>query len=174
RVATEYHSIWTSVIQIYNVFLVDSQLESKDRLLPQALLPIWDMDLTVKEMTRLIDKGVRGFTLSDKPELLGLPELIDPYFAPMWDLFNESGAVANFHIGAGNRREDMEALRGNVTQRQSSSVVSPAWSNFGRQRKLAVVASQMYISNVRIIINLCMSNLFDRFPKEKVAPGESE
>jgi predicted TIM-barrel fold metal-dependent hydrolase len=131
------------------------------------------MDLTVKEMTRLIDKGVRGFTLSDKPELLGLPELIDPYFAPMWDLFNESGAVANFHIGAGNRREDMEALRGNVTARQSSSTVSPAWSNFGRQRKLAVVASQMYISNVRIIINLCMSNLFDLYPKVKVVSAES-
>jgi predicted TIM-barrel fold metal-dependent hydrolase len=171
--AIEDHSIRTNVLQIYNDFLVDSQVESKDRLLPQALLPIWDIDLTVKEMTRLINRGIRGFTLSDKPELLGLPELIDPYFDPMWDLFNESRAVANFHIGAGNRREDMEALRGNVTQRQSSSVVSPAWSNFGRQRKLAVVASQMYISNVRIIINLCMSNLFDRFPNVKVVSAES-
>ena len=60
---------------------------------PPGLLPIWDMDLTVKEMTRLLDQGMRGFTLSDKPELLGLPELPEPYFDPMWDLFNETGAV---------------------------------------------------------------------------------
>jgi len=44
--------------------------------------------------------------------MIGLPELPEPYFAPMWDLFNESGAVANFHIGSGARREEMEAIRG--------------------------------------------------------------
>ena len=36
----------TAVLQTYNDFLVDMQHESGDRLLPQALLPIWDMDLT--------------------------------------------------------------------------------------------------------------------------------
>lgn len=163
----------TRVLQIYNDFLMDSQLESKDRLLPQGLLPIWDMDLTVKELTRMIAQGMRGFTLSDKPELIGLPELHDPYFEPMWDVLNATGSVANFHIGAGNRREDMEALRGNLIQRQSSSVALPAWSNFGPQRRLAVTASQMYMSNVRIIINLCMSNLFDRYPNLKVVSAES-
>ena len=101
----------TAVLQIYNDFYVDIQDESGGRLVPQAMLPIWDMDLTVAEMTRLLDKGIRGFTLSDKPELLGLPELPEPYFEPMWDLFNESGAVVNFHIGAGQRKEEMEAIR---------------------------------------------------------------
>jgi hypothetical protein len=101
-----------TVLRVYNDFLVDLQEQSGGRLLPQALLPVWDMDLTVREMTRLLDKGIRGFTLSDKPELLGLPELIQPYFAPMWDLFNDSGAVANFHIGAGARAEELNALRG--------------------------------------------------------------
>jgi hypothetical protein len=71
-----------AVLQMYNDHLVQVQHESGDRLLPQCVLPIWDMDLTVKEMTRLIDQGIRGFTLSDKPELLGLPELPEPYFAP--------------------------------------------------------------------------------------------
>ena len=69
--------------------------------MPQAILPIWDMDLTIAEMDTPARPRHRGFTLSDKPELLGLPELPEPYFAPMWDLFNDSGAVVNFHIGAG-------------------------------------------------------------------------
>ena len=101
----------TAVLQTYNDFYLDLQAESGDRLLGQGLLPIWDMDLTVKEMTRLLDGGMRGFTLSDKPEMLGLPELHEPYFEPMWDLFNETGAVPSFHIGSGARKEEMEALR---------------------------------------------------------------
>jgi uncharacterized protein len=170
----------TNILQIYNDFLVDIQHESDNRLFPQALLPIWDMDLTVKEMTRLIDKGIRGFTLSDKPELLGLPELAEPYFDPMWDLFNEARVVANFHIGAGARREDMEALRSGMPPVRPGTPGAPipttaasAWSIYGRQRRLAVHSAQLQMSNVRIIVNLCMSNLFDRFPNLKVVSAES-
>jgi predicted TIM-barrel fold metal-dependent hydrolase len=173
----------TVVLQIYNDFLVDIQEESGGRLLPQAMLPYWDMDLTIKEMTRLLDKGIRGFTMSDKPEMIGLPELPEPYFDPMWDLFNESGAVANFHIGSGNRREDFEAIRassGAMTGATESSgqktlplVAPPSWRTFGRQRRFAAIACQGYMSNVRIIVNLCLSDLFDRFPKLKVVSAES-
>lgn len=170
----------TLVLQVYNDFLMESQEESNGRLFPQALLPIWDMDLTIKEMTRLLDKGARGFTLSDKPELIGLPELPESYFDPMWDLFNESGMVANFHIGAGARREDMEAMRGNIGQKApntagpaATGVAMPAWRSFGKQRRLAVGATQMFMSNVRIIVNLCMSDLFDRYPKLKIVSAES-
>ena len=52
-------------------------------------------------------------------------------------------------------------------------VASPTWRSFGPQRKLAVHASQMYMSNVRIIVNLCNSNLFDRFPNVKIVSAES-
>jgi uncharacterized protein len=174
----------TAVLQVYNDFLADLQAQSRDRLFPQALLPIWDMDLTVKEMTRMLDRGIRGFTLSDKPELLGLPELPEPYFTPMWDLLNDSGAVASFHIGAGARKEEIEALRaarnkprGPAAPSQGSrpipAAASPAWQYFGPQRQLAVTATQMYMSNVRVVANLCMSDLFDRHPKLKIVSAES-
>lgn len=174
----------TAILQIYNDFLVDVQDESNGRLFPQALLPIWDMDLTVSEMTRLIDKGIRGFTLSDKPELLGLPELPEPYFEPMWDLFNDSGAVANFHIGAGGRREETEKVRAaryqSAEERRAAeeaapipTVAAPSWRSLGNQRMLAVHSAQMYMSNVRIMANLCMSDLFDRYPNVKIVSAES-
>lgn len=172
----------TAVLQTYNDFLVDIQAESNGRLLPQALLPIWDMDLTIREMTRLLDKGIRGFTLSDKPELLGLAELPQPYFDPMWDLFNESGAVVNFHIGAGQRKEELNAIRSaryeddpnrGGPRSNPPAVADPYWRSFGPQRRLAAGASQMFMSNVRIVINLCMSDLFDRYPKLKVVSAES-
>jgi len=174
----------TAITQTYNDFLMDTQEESGGRLFPQGMLPIWDMDLTIKEMTRLAERGMRGFTLSDKPEMLGLPELPEPYFEPMWDLFNETGAVANFHIGAGARREELEAIRQPRSQvkafdaeadqqRPIPTVAPPSWRTFGPQRKLAVSATQMYMSNVRIITNLCMSDLFDRYPKLKIVSAES-
>lgn len=172
------------VLRTYNDFYVDIQQESGNRLLPQAMLPIWDMDLTLKEMTRLLDQGIRGFTLSDKPELLGLPELAHPYFTPMWDLFDSSGAAANFHIGAGSRKEDVEASRSARYTEQAAddpggaravvpTSADPYWHSFGHQRRLAVHATQMYMSNVRIVANLTMSDLFDRHPNLKIVSAES-
>jgi uncharacterized protein len=170
------------ILHVFNDFYVDLQSDSGGRLIPQAMLPIWDMDLTVREMNRLLDRGVRGFTLSDKPELLGLPELPEPYFEPMWDLFNESGAVVNFHIGAGNRREEIEAIRSSRYAKPEAAaaqpatptaIAAPSWRSFGVQRRFAVGATQVSMSNVRIIVNLCMSNLFDRYPRLQVVSAES-
>jgi predicted TIM-barrel fold metal-dependent hydrolase len=176
------HDQRVEILRLFNDFYVELQNESGERLIPQAMLPIWDMDLTVKEMTRLLDRGIRGFTLSDKPELLGLAELPEPYFDPMWDLFNESGAVVNFHIGSGSRREEVEAIRAArhakpegplVRPATPPAVAAPSWRSFGVQRRFAVGATQVSMSNVRIIVNLCMSNLFDRYPKLQVVSAES-
>ncbi len=152
---------------IYNDSLVDVQHESGGRLLPQAVLPIWDMDLAIKEMTRMADAGIRGFTVTDKPQMIGMPDLDHEYFAPMWSLANELGSVINFHIGSGAP--------------PSMGQVSPVaaansdiyWQSFGPQRRLAILATQFYMSNVRIITNLCMSNLFDRYPDVKIVSAES-
>jgi predicted TIM-barrel fold metal-dependent hydrolase len=176
--AIEDVELRTAILQIYNDFLIDLQRESKGRLVPQGMLPIWDMDLTIHEIERLSDQGMTGFTLTDKPELLDLPELWEDYWTPMWQLFNDRELVANFHIGAGARREELAAISNPrnqplSTQRISSSAVSPAWSEFGHQRRLAVWATQLYMSNLRIIVNMCMSDLFDRFPKLKIVSAES-
>ncbi|HEY3716116.1 MAG TPA: amidohydrolase family protein [Jatrophihabitantaceae bacterium] len=176
--AIEDIELRTVVLQLYNDFLIDVQTESNGRLLPQGMLPVWDIDLTVAEITRLSEKGMTGFTMSDKPEMIGLPELWEDYWTPMWQLLNDRELVANFHIGAGSRKEEIEAIRNarnqpRSTQRLSGSAVSPTWGQFGHQRRLAAFSTQMYMSNLRIIVNLCMSDLFDRFPRLKVVSAES-
>ena len=170
--AIEDIDVRTAVLEIYNDWLIDVQDESNSRLFPQAMLPIWDMDFTIAEMERLLRKGMKGFTLTDKPEMLGMPELIDPYFSPMWDLFNESEAVANFHISSGARREDgqnAQLVRAGLVGGKNDKV----WDFFGPQRRMAISATQAYMSNVRIISNLCMSDLFDRYPRVKIVSAES-
>jgi predicted TIM-barrel fold metal-dependent hydrolase len=155
------------VSSIYNDSLVDVQTTSGGRLLPQGVLPVWDMDRTLAEMTRLIDAGMKGFTVTDKPQLVGLPDLDSDYFAPMWSLANEAGSVINFHIGSG--------LPANMGKQSPVSGTSSDiyWQSFGPQRRLAVLATQFYMSNVRIITNLIMSNMFDRYPNVKVVSAES-
>jgi predicted TIM-barrel fold metal-dependent hydrolase len=179
--AIEDKELRLAVLQTFNDFNVDVQHESGDRLFPQPILPVWDMDLTIREMTRLIDKGIRGFTVSDKPELMDLPELPEPYWAPMWDLFNESRAVVNFHISSGARPEKGAPPIPNQTgapketPRPVGKQVSDwrYWDSFGPQRKLALGATLSYMSNARIINNLCMSDMFDRYPNLKVVSAES-
>jgi len=180
--AIEDKELRHAVLATYNDFLVELQHESGGRLLPQAMLPIWDMELTVREMTRLIDQGITGFTLSDRPELLGLAELPHPYFDPMWDVFNQTGAVANFHIGAGSRKEDVESIRNaryeNDPNRGGPRETPPAvadayWRTFGPQRRLAVAACLGFMSNARIVVNLCVSDLFDRYQNLKIVSAES-
>jgi predicted TIM-barrel fold metal-dependent hydrolase len=175
--AIEDHTQRNNVLHTYNDFYIDIQEESDGRLLPQAMLPVWDMDLTVAEMERLLAKGARGFTLSDKPEMVGLPSLNEPYWHPMWDLANSTGAVMNFHIGSGSSRAikaDTEDLAKAKLARPAESGLSELyWPSFGPQRRLAILATQMYMSNARVIVNFCMSDMFDRYPNLKISSAES-
>jgi uncharacterized protein len=179
-----------AILQTYNDFYVDIQRESGGRLLPQCVLPIWDMDFTVREMTRLLDQGMTGFTLSDRPELLGLPELPEPYFDPMWDLFNESGTVANFHLAAGATKAELEGYKEEIEasrdpeaaarkqraggmNRSQRTVAPQGWLSLPAQRRLAASTALFFMSNARVICNLCFSDLFDRFPRLKIMSAES-
>lgn len=155
------------VLRLYNDALVDYQNESGGRLLGQAVLPTWDMELTVHEMHRMLDAGITGFTITDKPHLLGQPDLDREYFAPMWSIANEAAVAMNFHIGSGapptiGKESPMAAASSDIY-----------WQSFGPQRRMAVLATQFYMSNVRIITNLIMSDMFDRYPNVKVVSAES-
>jgi len=167
----------TEIQRMYNEFLMDVQHDSGNRLFPQAVLPVWDMDLTVKEMARLRDQGVTGFTISDKPHAVGLPDLDAPYFAPMWSLANEMGAVFNFHIGSGfGPSGDDDPVMAQIIKTGDPTIFPNPdlyWESFGPQRRLAILATSFYMSNARIIVNMCMSDIFDRYPNVKIASAES-
>jgi hypothetical protein len=107
-----------------------------------------------------------------------MPDLDAPYFAPMWSLANELGSVMNFHIGSGGVRRVQDADPAvQEARRQGSAVAGPNpdiyWESFGPQRRLGVLATQFYMSNVRVIVNFWMSGMFDRYPNVKISSAES-
>ena len=145
------------MLKLYNTNIAEVQADSGGRLLPQILVPSWDMDATVQELQRCKDLDFCGVTIGDKPELLGLPDYAQPYWHPFWDFMNESGLVANFHIG-GSSALDAFAV---------------PWKSFGFQRNTAIAATIFYMSNAGTLANLVFSGLFDRYDKLKLASVES-
>lgn len=72
-----------------------------DRLIPMALLPVWDVDAAVKEVERMAAKGARTISFPDNPIPLGLPGFTNDYWTPLWDVCEETEMPVSLHFGSG-------------------------------------------------------------------------
>jgi predicted TIM-barrel fold metal-dependent hydrolase len=145
--------------KIYNDAVAEWQADSNGRLFPQAFVPFWDIGASLKEIRRVKeDLHLTGLTLTDKPELFGMPDYGKPDWDPLWELVNELEMPLDFHIGAGMKTFVLDDF---------------AWGSFGPQRKLASIATLMYMSNAYTVNCFMLSGLFDRYPKLKLVSVES-
>jgi predicted TIM-barrel fold metal-dependent hydrolase len=140
----------------YNDGVAAMQAESGGRLLPQAVLPFWDAEQSVKELIRCHDElGLTGFALPDAPENWGLPGLHEPHWERLWSVAQERGLPCNFHIGSGGVS------------------MGGAWPNLPFERMLPALSTLLFMANARCIVNLIFSGLLDRFPSQKFVSVES-
>jgi predicted TIM-barrel fold metal-dependent hydrolase len=145
--------------KIYNDAVAEWQADSGGRLFPQAFLPFWDIDATLKEVRRIYEElHLTGVTMTDKPEVFDLPDYGQPIWDPLWELINELKIPIDFHIGAGMKTFALDDF---------------AWGSFGPQRKLASIATLMYMSNAYMVNCFMLSGLFDRYPNLKLVSVES-
>jgi predicted TIM-barrel fold metal-dependent hydrolase len=145
-------------LKIYNDAIADFQAASGNRVFGQALLPVWDRELTVKEAQRCVEElKLTGFTVADKPETMGLPPYDAPHWEPFWEFVNAARVPVNFHIGGSSGFDAFQM----------------PWSSFGPQRKLAIAATLFYMSNAATIANFVLSGLFDKYPNLKLVSVES-
>jgi predicted TIM-barrel fold metal-dependent hydrolase len=145
-------------IQIYNDAVAELQVESEGRLLPQAVLPIWDGTLLAKETERVArELGLKGVTLPDTPERLGLPDFADAYWEPFWELASALKLPINFHIGSVD----------------TQSFTNAPWKSMGPERRIAIGAALLYMDNARVIVNLLYSDIIDRHPDLRFVSVES-
>ncbi|HEY2658577.1 MAG TPA: amidohydrolase family protein [Caulobacteraceae bacterium] len=89
-------------VQAYNDWLTEWSSADKKRLIPQAALPFWDLDATIKEMTRCAKLGHKGVVMCGEPDAFQLPKLTDPQWDPLWACAQDLGLPINFHVGAGD------------------------------------------------------------------------
>ncbi len=106
------------------------------RFIPVALLPLWDIQLCIEELKRMIALGVRAISFPDNPAgtaylagRLTLPSIHDPYWEPLWSLCNDEHVVICCHIGSGNmapHASDLSPIAAWITTMQLSVANSAA------------------------------------------------
>ncbi len=146
-----------TLIKIYNDDRGDRQRESNNRLLPMALLPVWDSKAMGAEAQRCVEElGAKGFNLPDRPEQFGLPCFTDKHWAPLFEICDKLALPINFHIATGG-------IDG----------FSVTWKDFDFGRKLAIGAMLFYIGNAATMANFMLSGILDKYPRMKMVSVES-
>jgi predicted TIM-barrel fold metal-dependent hydrolase len=141
-------------VRAYNDYQVDEWCAGTDgRLIPLAIVPLWDAHLAAAEVRRNADRGVRAVCFSEIPAYLGLPSIHDPdnYWDPFFAACDETSTVVNMHIGSSSKMP-------------STSPDAPA----------AVGSSLTHINAELSMTDFLLSGLFERFSNLKVAYSEGQ
>lgn len=153
-------------VRTYNDALVDLQKEGQGRLLPQAALPLWDIDASIAEIERIRKKGLTGIAMSNKPGDFGQPPLAHPDWAPLFELCQDLDLPINFHIGSGDfeGEKDKWWLPERSTRLPDGSLNGPL-SIF--------TAVNNFIQMGTDVMNLILSGMLEKYPRLKFAIVES-
>lgn len=90
------------LLQAYNDWHIDEWCgKYPGRNIPNALVPYWDINETVKEIERVARKGCHAITFSDNPSLRNQPSIHDAHWEPLWKACTDNQIVINIHIGSG-------------------------------------------------------------------------
>lgn len=151
-----------ATVAIYNDAVAEWAEQGKGRLLPQAVVPFWDIDLAVKEVQRIHDElHLTGVTMSGEPHTAGLPDLGDRAWDPFYELITELGLPINIHIGA-------QAVAGHM-----ANFGQTAWPSLSERANKPVNSVQIELANSRFISNLVLSDVPIRWPEVKWVSVES-
>ncbi len=154
-----------ATVQIFNDAMAEMQVESGQRMFPMAMLPWWDVELSVKEIERVYSMGLKGLNINSDPHLFCradgsmLPDLGQPYWYPMWEICQALDMSINFHIGASEESMDFVGQQG--------------WPGLHRDMRAGLGGAMLFINNGKTMGNIILSGLLDRFAKLKFVSVES-
>jgi predicted TIM-barrel fold metal-dependent hydrolase len=138
-------------IQAYNDFLIDEWAgPSKGRLLGSAILPLWDVALSVAEVERNVARGCRSVCFSEIPSRLGLASMYSDSWDPLFEACARHDVVISIHVG-------------------SSSSFQPTLG-----APLSVGPINFFSNTAQSLTDWIMSGALARFPDLKVAFSEGQ
>jgi predicted TIM-barrel fold metal-dependent hydrolase len=145
-------------VRAYNDFLRDWASADTRRLLTIMSLPFWDIDETVKEISRNLDAGHRGILFTGEPQRFGLPYLAEDHWNPLWSIAQDAGLPIHFHIGSGD---------------MNSSFGPERISRYGTAATYAYTSTEMFLKNGLQCVDLITSGVLARFPELQFVSVES-
>jgi predicted TIM-barrel fold metal-dependent hydrolase len=147
--AAEDKELASACIAAYNDWMIEEWCAANPgRQIPLALVPFWDIDATVREATRVAEKGAKAVSFTEAPHALGLPSFHTDHWDPFLRVCEESGMPVCVHFGSGG-----------------APTVAPE-APFTTAIALFGLNSQM------CTVDLVNSRVFERFPELKVALSE--
>lgn len=146
-------------VTIFNDAMAEYQQQSRNRIYPMAMMPWWDIDLAVKEAERCAAMGFRGINMNSDPHIHDLPHLGDRHWDPLWEACTALDLPVNFHIGASD--ESMTWFGQGL------------WPGHPDEVKLAYGSLMLFVGNMRVLANIILTRMLDRFPTLKIVSVES-
>jgi predicted TIM-barrel fold metal-dependent hydrolase len=147
------HEASNEMLRIYNDWLKDFCSHYPDREIGLACLPYGDIDSAIAEIYRVAKLGLRGLELSCSWDM---EPMWHPMWEPLWKAVNDVQLPLHFHT--------FPSTPPGVREKHSKPTQRAALFT-------GVSAFQMNLIN--ILAALMATNVFERFPKLRVAFGES-
>ncbi len=149
-----------AITQIYNDACANRATESGGRIFGMGTLPYWDKALMVAEMRRIVDLGLKGIVLPDRPERLsegyvGADGKVSPFWAEVFEICNATGISLNYHLNA------------------SLDANTAIWDNLGFDQRLPIHALIHHIGCAATMSNFMVSGILDTYPELKIGLIES-
>lgn len=159
-VALNDEPLAVAITQIFNDACAERMRVSGGRINCMGTLPYWDKDLMNAEMRRLIDLGVKGVVLPDRPErlsegYLGPDGQINPFWEGVFEMCEATGTPLNFHLNA------------------SLDANTAIWDNLGFDQRLPIHALIHHIGCAATMSNFMVSGILDKYENLKIALIES-
>ncbi|HKX77485.1 MAG TPA: amidohydrolase family protein [Novosphingobium sp.] len=149
-----------TIIRIYNDACIERMQESGGRIACMAQLPYWDNKFMLQEARRMIDSGIKGFVMPDRPERAGDAFLaadgsINSAWEEFFDLCNSTGTPMNFHINA------------------SLDSASAIWDNFNFYQTQTLTTMLHVLAISATMANFMVSGILDKYENLKLGLIES-
>jgi predicted TIM-barrel fold metal-dependent hydrolase len=139
-------------VKAYNDWMVEEWCgDSGGRLIPLAIIPLWDVDTAAAEVRRNAARGVPAVCFSELPFHLGLPTIHSGYWDPFFEACAETGTVVAMHIGSSSKMP-------------ATSSDAPA----------GVSATLGFGNAMSSLVDFLMSGVLVRFPQLKLLYAESQ
>jgi len=152
-----------ALCRAYNNWIADFCKQAPDRFAAVALVPLMDIEASIIEARRAIEKlGLRGVMLRPNP-YAGRP-LHDPAYAPFWSELQGLGAPIGIHEGATGNIPFAGADR----CKKHPGVENPGWLSFAMSHVVCHPHEQQIAA-----MQLICGGVLERFPSLKVAFMES-
>jgi predicted TIM-barrel fold metal-dependent hydrolase len=149
-----------TVIRGFNDACAERMQESGGRINCLGTLPYWDKDLMNAETRRIIDMGLKGIVLPDRPErlvagYLGEDGKVNPFWEEFFDMCNATGTPLNFHINT------------------SLDATTAVWDNLRFTQKLPITAMLHTLGVAATMSNFMVSRILDKYEDLKIGLIES-